>query len=146
MEQMGNTPKVVENKLTQSQIKADRDRLTHEQYLNTNMKIFRSVIYGSKLSEQLAKPLQLSKKKKNLVIKVRAAVSCLTLVNNVLQLTQSIRNPLKPNYFLMEELRKKAQESSEEDDLLIQSTAPISDKIKKTVVISSKTKKIITDF
>mgnify|MGYP004474990069 CR=1 FL=1 len=51
MEQMGNTPKVVENKLTQSQIKADRDRLTHEQYLSTNMKIFRSIIYGSKLNE-----------------------------------------------------------------------------------------------
>ena len=71
------------------------------------------------MSEQFTKPLQLSKKKKNLVIKVRAAVSCLTLVNNVLQLTLSIKNPMKPNYFLMEELRKKAQESSDEDDLLI---------------------------
>ena len=57
MEQMGNAPKIVENKLTQSQIKADKDRLTHEQYLSTNMKIFKNVIYGSKLSEQMAKPL-----------------------------------------------------------------------------------------
>ncbi|CAL6006992.1 Conserved_hypothetical protein [Hexamita inflata] len=123
----------------------------HEQMQNRNMNLLRDIVFKSQTNDKSdinssRQPQQVVKRKKNSFYKIRAAIDLLLLTRNLFSQSIQSKTQIKINYSEMEQKRKKQNEDSDEDDLLIQSNAPITDKIKQSVKISDKTKRIITDF